>query len=143
MVVTLEELTLAIMNKSRLPKEEAHDLAYDTLNLFGYSTHIVDEFKFVAEFRDNLMEIEDMGLIGSMRTEGYDKFRYVRDGKIYFGPWRVPYWYLKEQQIKTAAAETKAIPQIVSKKDEDVYDDPDLWAKINTERQTVQDAAGN
>jgi hypothetical protein len=143
MVVTLEELTLAIKNKSRLPENEARELAYDTLNLFGYSTHIVDEFKHVAEFRDNLMELEDMGLIGSMRTEGYDKFRYVRDGKIYFGPWRVPYWYLKEQQIKTAAAESKAVPQIISKKEEDIYDNPKLWEMVNYERQTLQGAAGN
>lgn len=117
MMVTMEELAMAVHHKCGIPMEDAKRNALFVLDLFGYDNRIID----------NVLEAEDRGLFYLLEEE-HILTTEREEVTLYDGrEWRTHYWVLNREAIMRYAAGYKA--KLLETEEKNVYEDlpPEAW----------------
>ena len=123
-IITLNRLTEAIINsyqEHNMSKDDAQNMAYHILIIFGFGDRIVDNI-LEPEDRDLFYMLEDFGLLVTEREETT-----LYDGR----EWRIHYWLLKKNAINTMACDENGVCPGDEISLDDIYDDiPDeVWSR--------------
>jgi hypothetical protein len=122
MIVTLEDLAIAIAARVDIDMESALKDANFVMDLFGFEDRIID----------NILEPEDRQLFYILEEEGM-LLTEREETTIYDGrSWRTHYWFLNKETIIKYKEEGKKKRKISEKSDDntgEIYEDiPDeLW----------------
>ena len=122
MIVTLEDLAIAIAARVDIDMESALKDANFVMDLFGFEDRIID----------NILEPEDRQLFYILEEEGM-LLTEREETTIYDGrSWRTHYWFLNKETILKYKEEGKKKRKISEKSDDntgEIYDEiPDeLW----------------
>jgi len=120
-IVLMSEVVAALratLGKRGMPDEELRILADYVLSFFGFETEVIDNNLDVAD-RDVFYMLEEEGLLGTRQEEVL-----IKKGKT----WRIHYWVLRVDRIKTLARGVGSRP---SPDAFAVYNDvpDDVWAR--------------
>ena len=125
-IITLDNLTKAIVNRIGIDIDEAQRDAGFVLDIFGFDDRIID----------NVLEPEDRQLFYILEKEGMltteREVTTLYDGR----EWRTHYWRLRKDTILRYSREANGTrrhlidkKQLVSVSDDDIYDtlDENMW----------------
>jgi len=125
-IITLDNLTKAIVNRIGIDIDEAQRDAGFVLDIFGFDDRVID----------NVLEPEDRQLFYILEKEGMltteREVTTLYDGR----EWRTHYWRLRKDTILRYSREANGTrrhlidkKQLVSVSDDDIYDtlDENMW----------------
>ena len=130
-IITLNDLSKALVNRVGIPKDEAVKVAGFILDLFGFDDRIIDNI-LEPEDRQLFYILEEEGMLATEREETT-----LYDGR----EWRTHYWQLKKEiilkyaseqikpQIKTVLFDKKQPMPVIEDDSEDIYNqlEEDAW----------------
>ena len=127
-IITLDDLSKAIANRTGLDLEEARKNAGFIMDIFGFQDRVID----------NVLEPRDRQLFYTLEKEGMLKTE-REETTLYDGrEWRIHYWVIRKDVIlKYAQDESKRIRDVISDKQtiESIYNalSDGIWTtrKIN------------
>lgn len=119
MVITLEDLAIAIAARVDIDIEAAIKDANFIMDLFGFEDRIIDNI-LEPEDRQLFYILEEEGMLVTEREETT-----IYDGRS----WRTHYWYLNKDMILRYKEEKREIEERKKRDTAEVYDElPDeLW----------------
>lgn len=118
-IITVEDLSQAIMDRIGLAGEEATRDAEFVMDIFGFNDRIIDNV-LEPEDRQLFYILEEEGLLTTEREETT-----LYDGR----EWRTHYWLFRKDKV-LASADSHRKKQAASDSEFDVYSDlpEDVWA---------------